>query len=847
MVAPACGGSSTFCLIDCSLGCRSSGDCSVTEIAQNQFLQLNFSQTIDPGSVNGSTVSLRTAGGEAPAGQFIVQGSSLIFQPSAAVVGGSTVFGFRPNETYLLSLAGPSAADSIRSDSGDPLSLPVFCQLNVSRGFLDLDQRAPQAELLTSVDQDLGRREQIVLRFSELLDSSGFAGVTPGSSPVTYQIRSSVPDPLNPGGRICASAGATGLVDAVPVLSVDTSGAVPRTVVTLTPGSALPGNSCVRVTVTGRVRDLSGRSANLQSFDLIVEAGVSEPFTVTESFGTTANLEIDSSSVTIGGGEARVGDIGGPGLMGEFDLIYATQVAANVFEVNTDTTVIPANRTLFGTEIPVVGGVFDFSKLVIPADTIVRFVGDTPPVLLVSGDVDVQGTLSVDGGSVTPFIARTPGPSTSGQSGGLGGPGGGDGGRGGNSGNGLNLPAFFGQPGLPGTAPMTSGYSGLLGLTGGDGGQLFPVLPLATDFQGLVPGSLAGSGGGGGGGLVVAGGTGTRSMLPTAMFQRMQDLGPDTSGGMGVGIQPIPMATSSLDHFLVGGGGGGGGGSGIFGATRTSVLPTAAPIRMNAGAGGAGGGGAIAIRAGGSVVLSTGAARISARGGSAAVRLPNPLASDSPLPGGGGSAGSVVIQAARGWGNNGAIDIRGGSGGSTEVSLAFTTGSNSTIVGGDGSHGLVRLELPVAPTLGELGTVSGPPMLPPESVGALDPNDRDSMTSLVSRFRSTGRVIPPTFSHYRLTTRINGTPRVFTDEFPMDSSQFATFANGPIELLFQGATVSPGSSTATAIGPFRNFVNAEAGLSINQDVPTGFRFLMMFDRTMGDEIIIEELVVFGEG
>ena len=62
-----CLGGQAFCVISCDLGCNNTGF-SVTEIAENQRLRFKFSDAVDPETVNGSSISIRTSTGVAPAG-----------------------------------------------------------------------------------------------------------------------------------------------------------------------------------------------------------------------------------------------------------------------------------------------------------------------------------------------------------------------------------------------------------------------------------------------------------------------------------------------------------------------------------------------------------------------------------------------------------------------------------------------------------------------------------------------------------------------------------------------------------------------------------------------------------
>ena len=129
---PDCQASSTFCLTSCNLGCSITGTCAVTEIAQNQPIVLQFSQNVDPTSVTPSTISIKTESGQCPAGDFIVEGRSITFQPVVRISGGMISFGFEADRTYILTmLGGEQGEQTLRSTSGDPLARTVVCALSV--------------------------------------------------------------------------------------------------------------------------------------------------------------------------------------------------------------------------------------------------------------------------------------------------------------------------------------------------------------------------------------------------------------------------------------------------------------------------------------------------------------------------------------------------------------------------------------------------------------------------------------------------------------------------------------------------------------------------------------------
>ena len=56
-----CAEGEAFCIISCDLGCTQTG-CAVNEIAENQRLKFNFSQDLDPASINPARSGSRISG-----------------------------------------------------------------------------------------------------------------------------------------------------------------------------------------------------------------------------------------------------------------------------------------------------------------------------------------------------------------------------------------------------------------------------------------------------------------------------------------------------------------------------------------------------------------------------------------------------------------------------------------------------------------------------------------------------------------------------------------------------------------------------------------------------------------
>jgi len=159
-------------------------------------------------------------------------------------------------------------------------------------------------------------------------------------------------------------------------------------------------------------------------------------------------------------------------------------------------------------------GVLHYTTVFIPAGVTVTFAknaGNTPVMLLATGDVTVAGTINVNGrDGQGPYTNSA----TAVSLGGEGGPGGFRGGNG--SSRDFSVPAAAGQgPGGGAAAPSTLNMCGTAGTYGVSGGST-SLVPLfggsgggggATSTANGVPTYSGGSGGGGGGAVVIASST----------------------------------------------------------------------------------------------------------------------------------------------------------------------------------------------------------------------------------------------------------------------------------------------------------------------------------------------------
>lgn len=843
-----CGSSDSsrvLCLASCNLGCSSTG-CSRTDIAQNEIIVLFFSEAVDENSVNSSSIRFRTPTGDEPVGEFLVNDNRVEFVPTLSISGGQTFFGFTSGETYTMTiLGGQNQSEVVRSTSGKPFGQTLTCTLQSTKGIVDLNGVPPSATLVSPTNLEAAPLDsEIVLEFNELIDATPF--LSGQNSPVEFTVRRTRPD--GNGGTECDPESQPQTLAGSQALSFDAARGV--SILAFTPAQELPGNVCIEISVTNGVADLSGRTAQPQVFAFkTVEVPLSD-FEIIENFDDESQMDTDASAGTWTGGIAEFAEIGGDGRHGEFslDLAFDTEQIVDgkrVYQLNTDNTVIPSENTTTGTAVTITNGRYFFSKMVVPGDARLRFVGSTPPVITIAGRLDIQGDIEVNGQSVT---TNQIGNTFSGQLGASGGIFGGDGGQGADRCAGVGTGVggqFNGRDGDDVNVLAGHGYLGARAGTGGQGSELYPASGLDADQQfgqnppvGLAY-SLSATAGGSGGGLYQPGDdgrvvnifSGTTPLANAATF-----MGPPAPGGVAFQLFPFPGAglQPSSQHFLVGGAGGGGSGSGC-------TLSLSLAKSWASGAGGGGGAGAMALRSGRSFRVGPNG-RLLAVGGSAFDYV-GTSAGAQVAPAGGGSGGSIVMQTAGTSELIGQIDVRGGNGGFFRRQGGNGLGPNNGIVeiqGGDGGPGFVRFEKPTAPTVGDLSSMSPAPTV--DNVGTL--TEVDDLVSMRSLYYSTELIFGPEFTRYVIEATVDGVPMTFSDD-PSVSPMEATIG-APIRVLFQAANldVTTGEVLNAVPRPWRSSVRSSSNQTgIASDGLNGYRYMLFIDRTVATNVTIDKLTV----
>ncbi len=841
-----CGDPQIFCLSSCNLGCSATG-CSLTDIAQNQPLVFIFSHDVDPGTVDFSTVSLKTTTGEEPVGVFVVEGSAVSFIPEARSIKGATFFGFEANAEYVLTIPGGSeAASAMVSTSGKRLDKSVTCNLRITGGIVDLDGQPPFARLIQpSTLINVSKDTLITLEFSEIIDHGPFFGVSGTSAPIQYRIRKTIRDAG--GNLVCNASSQAFTLSGEPRLSNDPIRGV--TTVAFTPPVALPSEACVEIEVTTRVVDLAGLHAKSQLFQFIVEKQKQVEVKVTEVFSNDLRRDPVRSGGAWTNGSATFVTLGGDGRHGDFEVTDGIDRGKGVYEFNTDNSTLSQKITSFlNGKASVSDGNYFFTRFYVPPGITASFVGSKPARIHVRGLVDIQGKVMVNGVYVPGLYDAKD--SFAGQKGSYGGPFGGRGGDGAYRNDGTGNPTnpqyndYKGYTGEDVHVPAGHAYAGSTAGTGGQGSPMHPTHGDKSQLQyKVVSGqyeATAASGGAGGGfdgpgkkGGINAAGSGFSAPPNT----NPADMGAESTPGIKFDILPLPSGTSSADHFLVGGSGGGGGGS----QPLFSRPPD--PFGYFSGGAGSGGGGALLLRAGGSMIMSS-AAKLEARGGASAVpgSALSILTLGVPAPGGGGSGGTILLQASSMIDLDGTIDVSGGAGAQMKLSGFFSADQ----YGGAGAPGYFRLEVPgTGQNINLFGSTI--PAATLDNVGVL--SDSDVEVGCMSTYYATGEIFPPDWSSYEIEAVIDGaaTSTIYSDD--PAKGPLAQKGISPVIFYIQGVDVDPSTLQPVPNAehkPWRSYVGdfpGSSGLSLRADATLGFRWTILVDRSMSQDVVIKRVSV----
>jgi hypothetical protein len=152
----------------------------------------------------------------------------------------------------------------------------------------------------------------------------------------------------------------------------------------------------------------------------------------------------------------------------------------------------------------------------------------------------------------------------------------------------------------------------------------------------------------------------------------------------------------------------------------------------------------------------------------------------------------------------------------------------------------VRCEIPGNPTTALLANMLPAPI--PQNVAPL--TEVDPLVSCRSTWYSTELVFGPEFARYEIHATVDSVPIVYSDD-PAVSTVPAQGPSAAVRVWFQAANLD--LTTGQPIGtpaPWRTSVLSSGNqVGIASDGLNGFRFLLVVDRTIAQQVTIDKLVV----
>ncbi len=698
----------------------------------NRTLEFRFSGPIDPRSVNPDSIQVRSGAlfGSQVFGTYIIEGSTVRFEPKLASLCDLSDGGFQPDIDYRVTLVGSPEGFAIRDLAGDPLQSTINALFHTRRitdpqlfedqvpgtaptlvASSPVDEAYPQAPFAISADVQVQQGNRVVLTFSEnvnpctvsentvLFHQYATGDLTFGFVPHADQTPST-PTTWGSGNATTPAR----RVRATFSLSQDQL----TTKLILTPVfGEFPDNALLVVQVTNNVQDFGGNAMVPKAISFVTENRPLQVSRRTFDFATDFPSDPNVSTGDVnslrspgraqgwllfaGDGDNGTNLLSLTGPTSASGPVGCTSAGSQAndgspddFDPTADVTLHTGatrntcrNSTDGSTAV-----VFEFRTFRIRNGVTVRIVGVNAAILLVSGDIHIEATGRLlargDNSGGAPNSAGTSGvvTTTAPPAGGSGVAGGGDGGTA--STGTVVSPAIYGQNGTAGLgsidAYLTPGVGGSASPTRqgqgrGSVGQFVGNANLGQANR-MAPGA-------GGGGHATPGGTGTNLIGAGALAPTLMDAFVDGVGGTTTGDPTGRMRTAET------GSGGGGGGPAVWASQN---------VAGTGGSGGAGGGFVDLTSSSNITILGTVDAAGSRGGPLSATIISGPAFAfyGGGGGGGGGSGGGIRILSPKHvtLGPTTVLTTAGGLGGSTP----FLAGFNVANPGGAGGLGRIAIE-----------------------------------------------------------------------------------------------------------------------------------------------------------
>ncbi|MEO0651418.1 MAG: Ig-like domain-containing protein [Planctomycetota bacterium] len=219
LLLAACGSSSgsgtTMEIVSCSLGCGAQGAggfvCSVNQVAVNGQIAVEFSEPVDPASLNSVSFRVISGTGVVPLGDYVVDPANprrALFLPTVDLSSGSSPqIGLDPGSDYIVRIPAASSASPalvVTSTSGSRNTTPLECVVRPTLGVVDPVPGAPTVELFIETIEPTVINGEIVGQ--SVVETIDLLGAEPGV-PTSSRLRLEFDDVMNPSNLVNSVSG----------------------------------------------------------------------------------------------------------------------------------------------------------------------------------------------------------------------------------------------------------------------------------------------------------------------------------------------------------------------------------------------------------------------------------------------------------------------------------------------------------------------------------------------------------------------------------------------------------------------------------------------------------------
>jgi hypothetical protein len=382
-----------FGISSCSLGCNGQSFAS-SQHFENQDIKFTFNDTVDPASVDSSSISIVDgATGVQPTGTLIVRGSEVIFRPTLNQTAEGFSYGFAIGATYRIDVNGNNSVSVVRSMKGRSNQSTITGVITIEAA-TDLNPGPPSLDYVSPAENDVpsSRFFPIELVFDDIMQVLPLANPDTGESALVlveaYEpftgIRLEIP------GNYSATVDRDNLTTTLtfhPLVAYPASG---------------PNNErYIEVSLDQQISDMSGNGiTNAGPRRVLLSDSSEEAISFNETFVDSSQQDTAGSVFGLWEGTSYLdsGQLpngthngGGSGALGYFG---PTTSSAIIF--NTDGFSAVYSNLLERT-VGISDGFYPFSEVLLPSDNSVVASGENPLRLFAQGDFVSDSKILIGG------------------------------------------------------------------------------------------------------------------------------------------------------------------------------------------------------------------------------------------------------------------------------------------------------------------------------------------------------------------------------------------------------------------------------------------------------------------